>query len=107
MKVSCRSFVHGYFFVVFVLFPSWHRFVNTSTIVCCVPTPGALIPVTPRTRSRAQQLLADTKEQLRALPTAHPQRYAILLQGLIKQVRPCVCVSVCEAVHVQLFEHSH
>ncbi len=32
-----------------------------------------------------QQLLADTKEQLSALPTAHPQRYAVLLQGLIKQ----------------------
>lgn len=33
----------------------------------------------------SQQLLADTKEQLSALPTAHPQRYAVLLQGLIKQ----------------------
>ena len=35
--------------------------------------------------ARLQQLLADTVEQLKSLPTSHPQRYAMLLQGLIKQ----------------------
>jgi vacuolar-type H+-ATPase subunit E/Vma4 len=33
----------------------------------------------------AQQLLTDTQEQLRALPTSNAARYAALLQGLIKQ----------------------
>lgn len=32
-----------------------------------------------------QQLLTDTQEQLRALPTSNAARYATLLQGLIKQ----------------------